>query len=175
MQALLFILNALLTLVVFAFLLRVLLPLLRADFRNPIGQAVFRVTDPLVLPLRRVIPPAGRVDLASVVALLLVQFAGTALLRSVAGAGFDPFAIVADGALGLVRTVLDLYFFSLLVYALLSWVTPPGTYNPASQFLGRLCEPVLAPVRRIIPPIGGLDLSVLFVMIGVQALRIAIS
>ena len=71
-----------------AFLLRVLMPLVRADFRNPLGQAVLRFTDPLVRPLRRVLAPAGRVDVASIVALLLVQFAGTALLRLVAGGGF---------------------------------------------------------------------------------------
>jgi len=76
MAAILFILDALLTLVVVAFLLRALMPLVRADFRNPLGQAVLRFTDPLVRPLRRVIGPVGRVDTASIVALLLVQFAG---------------------------------------------------------------------------------------------------
>lgn len=171
MQALLFVLDTLLSLLVIAFLLRVLLPLVRADFRNPIGQAVMRITDPLVLPLRRVLPPAGRVDLASVVALLLVQLAGTAILRLVAGFGLGPAAIVAQGLLALLRTVLDFYFFAILIYALLSWVAP-GTYSPASQFLGRICEPVLAPLRRIIPPLGGLDLSALFAMIALQALKI---
>lgn len=174
MQALLFIVDAILTLLVIAFLLRVLLPMVRADFRNPIGQAIFRITDPLVLPLRRVLPPAGRVDLASVVALLLVQLAGTVLLRLLAGFGLDPLSVLAQVLFGLLRTVLDFYFFALLIYALLSWITPPGTYNPASQLLGRVCEPLLAPVRRVIPPVGGLDLSALFVMIGLQALRIAL-
>ena len=171
MQALLFVLDSLITLVVIAFLLRVLLPLLRADFRNPIGQAVLKVTDPLVMPLRRVMAPAGRVDVASVVALLLVQFAGTLVLRLVAGHGFDPAAIVVQGMLGLLRTVLQFYFVAILIYAVLSWVAP-GTYSPANQLLARICEPLLGPVRRVIPPLGGLDLSALLVLIALQALQI---
>ena len=99
MQALLFILNALFTLIVIAFLLRVLMPLVRADFRNPFGEAVLKVTNPLVLPLRKFMPPGKRIDPSSVVALLIVQFAGTALLRAVAGGGFgleaDPAAVAS--------------------------------------------------------------------------------
>jgi YggT family protein len=174
MQALLFILDTLITLIVIAFLLRVLLPLVRADFRNPIGQAVLKFTDPLVMPLRRVIPPAGRVDLASVVALLLVQLAGTLVLRLLAGYGFDPAALVVHGLMSLLRTVLQFYFVSILIYALLSWIAP-GTYSPANQLLSRICEPLLAPVRRVVPPIGGLDLSALFVLIALQALQILLS
>jgi uncharacterized protein YggT (Ycf19 family) len=107
MAAILFILDALLTLVVVAFLLRALMPLVRADFRNPLGQAVLRFTDPLVRPLRRVIGPVGRVDTASIVALLLVQFTGAALLRLVAGGGFALPEILIAGLLGLRGAELD--------------------------------------------------------------------
>jgi len=171
MQALLFILDTLITLVVIAFLLRVLMPLIRADFRNPIGQAVMQVTNPLVMPLRRILPPAGRVDLASVAALVIVQLAGTLLLRVASGHGFDPGGVLLQGFFGLLRTILQFYTIAILVYALLSWIAP-GTYSPANQLLGRICEPLLAPVRRVIPPLGGLDLSALFVLIGLQALQI---
>jgi YggT family protein len=143
MAALLFVLDALVTLVVIAFLLRLLLPIVRADLRNPIGQGVLKVTNPVVMPLRRLLGSAGRIDLASLVALLLVQLAGTAALRLAAGGGL----------------------------ALLSWIGPAG-HGPAAHLLGRLCEPLLAPVRRLVPPIGGLDLSALFVLIGLQALQI---
>jgi YggT family protein len=170
MQALLFILNALLTLVVVAFLLRVLMPLVRADFRNPIGEAVMSVTNPLVLPLRKLLPPGKRFDPASLVALILVQLAGTALLRAVAGGGFSLDAIVIGGFYALLHTVLQFYFFAVLLYALLSWFG--GGYNPAAQILGRLVEPLLAPIRRVVPPLGGLDLSALFLMIALQALQI---
>jgi len=171
MAALLFILDALLTLVVVAFLLRLLMPIVRADFRNPIGQAVLQLTNPLVMPLRRLLPPAGRIDVASAAALLVVQLAKTAALRLVSGAGL-PLLPLAGGALrDLASTVLQFYFVVVLVYALLSWVAP-GNHGPGPQLLGRLCEPLLAPLRRIVPPIGGLDLSALFVLIGLQALQI---
>lgn len=171
MQALLFILNALFTLIVIAFLLRVLLPLVRADFRNPIGEAVLKVTNPLVLPLRKIAPAGKRFDPASLVSLLLVQFAGTALLRSVAGGGFQLQSVLVGGLLGLLQTVLQFYFVAVLLYALLSWFQAGG-YNPASQILGRLVEPLLTPIRRVVPPLGGLDLSALFLMIALQALLI---
>ncbi len=171
MAALLFVLHSLLTLVVIAFLLRVLMPLVRADFRNPLGQAVLRFTDPLVRPLRRVLQPAGKLDVASIVALLLVQFAGTALIRLVAGGGFAAGPVLASGLKELLRTVLQFYTVAILVQAVLSWVAP-GTHNPATQLLGRLCEPLLRPFRRLIPPVGGLDFSPLLVLIGLQALQI---
>jgi YggT family protein len=171
MAAILFILDALLTLVVVAFLLRALMPLVRADFRNPLGQAVLRFTDPLVRPLRRVIGPVGRVDTASIVALLLVQFTGAALLRLVAGGGFALPEILIAGLLGLAQTVLRFYTVAILAYAVLSWIAP-GTYSPATRLLAALCEPLLGPVRRILPPVAGLDLAPLFVLIGLQALQI---
>jgi YggT family protein len=172
MQALIFVLDALITLIVIAFLLRALFPLVRADFRNPIGQAVLRVTDPLVLPLRRVLPPAKRVDSAALVALLIVQLAGTALLMAVARASLaSPLAVAALAARDLARTVLQFYFFAVLLHVVLSWVAP-GARSPAAVLLDRLCEPLLRPLRRAIPPLGGLDFSPIFVLIGLQALQI---
>jgi len=171
MTALLFIFDALLTLVVVAFLLRLLMPLVRADFRNPIGQAVLQLTSPVLLPLRRLLPPAGRVDVAAVVALLLVQLAKTAALQAVAGGGFRLGGLLAFGLRDLASTVLQFYFVAVLLYALLSWFGPAG-YSPGAQLLSRLCEPLLSPLRRIIPPIGGLDFSALLVLIGLQALQI---
>ncbi len=171
MAAILFILNALLTLVVVAFLLRALMPLVRADFRNPLGQAVLQFTDPLVRPLRRVLGPVGRVDMASIAAVLLVQFAGTALLRLVAGRGFSVAVTLLEAPRMLAQTVLSLYSVAILAYVVLSWIAP-GTHSPATRLLDALCEPLLRPFRRIIPPIAGLDLAPVFVLICLQALQI---
>lgn len=175
MDALLFVVRTLLqVLLVTVFLLRVLLPLVRADARNPLSQAVIRITNPLVLPLRRLLPPAGRVDTASLVALLIVQLATTLLLFGLSGFGFPGVALLVRAALAaLAVTVLQFYFFAVLVYALLSWVAP-GTYSPAASLLAAICEPLLRPVRRVLPPLGGLDLSALFVLIALQALQILI-
>ena len=171
MQALLFIFDALFTLLVIAFLLRVLMPLVRADFRNPFGEAVLKITNPLVLPLRKLLPPGKRVDPSALAALLLVQFAGSALLRVMAGAGFQLESILLGGLLDLLHRVLQFYFFAVLLYALLSWFAG-AAYSPAAQVLGKLVEPLLTPIRRIVPPLGGLDLSAVFLLIALQALQI---
>lgn len=171
MEAILYIVRALLWLVVFAFLLRVILQVVRADFRNAIAQAIVRVTNPLVLPLRRVIPPIGKFDVASLVALLLVQFAAAAILLSLSGFALEPVGLARVALMELLRNVLQFYLVAIIIYVILSWVAP-GTYSPAGALLASICEPLLAPVRRVIPPIGGLDLSALFVLIGLQALLI---
>jgi YggT family protein len=177
MDAIIFIVRTLLqVLLVTVFLLRVLLPLSRSDPRNQLSQAVIRLTNPLVLPLRRLLPPMGRVDTASLAALLIVQIAATATLWLL---GAYPF--ISNGAqfmsivlLNLLTTVLQFYTFALIIYVLLSWVAP-GTYSPASALLSSLCEPLLRPVRRLIPPLAGIDFSALFVIIALQALYIAIT
>ena len=175
MRALLYVLDALFTLVLVAFLLRVILPLVDAGFRNPIGEAVLKVTDPLVLPLRRLFKPVGRIDVAAVVALVLVQLLATVLLLGLGGVGALALPVVVLHAL---RSLLDLtlQFFTvcLLIYVVLSWVAP-DVRNPAVQLLARVCEPVLKPVRRVLPPLGGLDLSPLLVLIALQALRIVLN
>ncbi|HEU4487184.1 MAG TPA: YggT family protein [Povalibacter sp.] len=177
MDAIIFIVRTLLqVLLVTVFLLRVLLPLARADSRNQLSQAVIRLTNPLVLPLRRILPPIGKIDTASIVALLIVQAAATATLWLL---GAYPFARGADVFIritlfSLIGTILLFYTYALLLYVLLSWVAP-GTYSPAAALLNSLCEPILRPIRRIIPPIAGIDLSALFAIIGLQALYIAIS
>jgi len=176
MEALIFIVRALLQIVIVIFLLRVLLPLARADSRNQLSQAVIRMTNPLVLPLRRIIPPIGKVDTASIVALLLVQLAATAalwVLRAYpSGLGAAFFLQIA--LLSLIGTILLFYTYALFLFILLSWVAP-GTYSPAASLLQSVCEPLLRPVRRLIPPIAGIDFSALFVIIGLQALYILIS
>jgi YggT family protein len=177
MDALIFIVRTLLqVLLVTVFLLRVLLPLVRADTRNQLSQAVIRMTNPLVLPLRRILPPVGKVDTASIVALIIVQVAATATLWLL---GAYPLVFTVTQFLqivfiALVITTLQFYTFALFLYVLLSWVAP-GTYSPAATLLNSLCEPLLRPLRRIIPPFGGMDLSALFLIIGLQALVILIT
>jgi YggT family protein len=170
-DALYFVLNTLLTLVVVVFLLRLLMPVVRADFRNPVGEAVLRVTNPLVLPLRRAIPSRRRFDVASLLALLIVHFIKTIVLLLVRGAVLRPETVLIAGLYGLLITVIQFYFYAVLIYALMSWFAGAGR-SPVGDILGRLCEPLLAPFRRVIPPLGGLDLSALFLLIALQAVLI---
>ena len=177
MDAIIFIVRTLLqVLLVTVFLLRVVLPLARADSRNQLSQAVIRLTNPLVLPLRRLLPPIGKVDTASLAALLIVQIAATATLWLLGAYPHvtTPAQFMTIVLVSLLATTVQFYTFALLLYVLLSWVAP-GTYSPASALLSSLCEPLLRPVRKLIPPLAGIDFSALFVIIGLQALYIALT
>lgn len=175
MDAIHFLVDTAFTFLVYAFLLRLLLQVVRADFRNPLSQAVLALTNWLVLPLRKVLPSVGRFDTASLVALLAVQFAATLVLFRMRTGVVFPFVPLAVEALrALAHTTLLLYTFLIFVYALLSFIAP-GTRSPASALLASLCEPVLGPLRRVLPVVGGLDFSPLVAIVGLQALRILLS
>lgn len=175
MNALLYIVKALLSLVLFVMLLRLLLQLARADFRNPVAQAIVRLTNWLILPLRRLLPPIGRVDTASVVAVVLVGLAEVAILHALATSDFPPLLPwIRESALIIVLATLRLYFFAIVLYALLSLVAQ-GSYSPFQSVLDALVEPVLRPFRRLIPGVAGLDLSPLWACIAIQAIIILIS
>lgn len=174
MDALHFLADAALTFLVYAFLLRLVLQLVRADFRNPLAQAVLALTNWLVLPLRKVLPPVGRLDTASLVALLAAQLAATLILfrlRTGVSYPFVPLALEAMRALA--QSALLLYTVLIFVYALLSFIAP-GVRSPANALLASLCEPVLAPLRRVLPAVGGIDFSPLVAIVGLQALRILV-
>jgi YggT family protein len=171
MSALIYILQSLLTLALFVVLLRLFLQWARADFRNPICQAIVRLSNPLIVPLRRVLPPIGKVDTASVVAVVLVAIVEVVILTSLAGVPLDPLFVLRAAALEIVRTALWLYFYAIFLYALISMVAPGG-YTPLHSLLTSLCEPVLRPIRRFIPPLGGIDLSPLWAGILIQAILI---
>lgn len=171
MEALNFVVESVLAFVVYAFLLRVLLQLVRADFRNPLAQAVVALTNWLVLPLRRVLPPAGRFDTASFVALLAVQLAATLIQFRLRTGVIYPLVPLASAALRqLANSALLLYTILIFAQALLSFV--PGARSPITAMLASLCEPVLRPIRRVLPVVGGLDFSPLVAILGLTALRI---
>ena len=172
MEALRYVIDTLLWLLTLAFLLRFLFQLVRADFRDPMADAVVRVTNWLILPLRRILPPVGKIDTATVVAVLLIAAIRTAVLLALTGGGLgDVVVFLRITVIDLVDLTLRVYLFALLLYWLTSFVSPGG-YAPGVRLLGQLCEPILRPVRRVIPPIGQIDFSVLWVSIGIGALLI---
>ncbi|MEL7448457.1 MAG: YggT family protein [Pseudomonadota bacterium] len=174
MNALIFIVKTLFELYLYTFILRFALQWVRADFNNPLSQAVVRITNPLVRPLRRVIPGWAGLDMATLVVVIVLELIGTAaLLALLAGGAPDPVTLITVSAMRLAVHVIRLFFFAILIHVILSWVSAGG-YNPVAAVVHQLCEPLLRPVRRIVPPIGGLDLSALFVLIGLQALQMLI-
>jgi len=165
MNALFYIVETLMSLAVFVFLLRLLLQWARADFRNQVAQAVVKITNPIVMPLRRVLPPIGKLDTASAVAVLLIAFAEELILLFVRGFFvLDPLYLARAVVLRIIVILITTYLYAIILYALLSFVAP-GNYSPMNSILTSLCEPVLRPFRRVIPPIGGLDLSPLWATI----------
>ena len=180
MQALFFVVRTLIDLYILAFVLRLVLQWARADFYNPFSQFIVRVTNPLVIPGRRMLPAAGRLDTATLVAILLLEILATYLLTwlvmgSEPGAAFpQPLTMGIYALLRTVVAVFNLLFFAVLIRVILSWVSP-GVHSPVTAVLWAVTEPVMAPIRRLIPPIGGLDISPLFVLIALQALRMLVS
>jgi YggT family protein len=174
MRELHYIASWLFTFVVGAFLLRLLCQLVRTEFRNPLVQALTRLTNPVILPLRRILPPLGRVDTASVVAVLLAQLAATAVLTALAGFGLPgPVALLLRATIALADTTLSLYVVAIIGYVILSWVAPDG-YNPAARVLGDLVTPLLRPLRRALPTLGGLDLSPLVAIMLLRVLQMVL-
>ena len=167
-----FLADTLFSLLLYVFLLRLLMQWTRTSFRNPIADAIVRLSNWLVMPLRRVLPPLGRIDTASVVAAYAVALLQTAAL-SVILVGVLPDALpwLAVAGLELVRSALWLYFWAIFIYALSSMIAP-GVSSPLQDLLASLCEPVLERIRRAVPAIGGLDLSPMWAGIIIQVLLI---
>jgi YggT family protein len=174
MQAILYILDTLASLYLAVLLLRLLMQLSRADFRNPIGRGIVQLTDPVIRPLRRILPPIGKLDTASVVAILVLMALKISALHAIAGLGIlPPIALLRETLWDVAGLVLRTYFFSIVLNAILSFVAP-GNYSPAQSLLNAICNPVLNPIRRVIPSIAGLDLSPLWACIAIQALLLII-
>jgi YggT family protein len=172
MEAIRYIVDTLLWLLTLAFVLRLLFQWVRADFRDPMADAIVRLTNWLILPLRRLLPPIGKVDTATVVAVIAIASLRTFVTFAMAGQGVgDVVQFLRITLINLVDLVLRIYLFALLLYWLTSFVSPGG-YAPGLRLLARLCEPILKPVRRIIPPIGQIDFSVLWVSIVIGALLV---
>jgi YggT family protein len=172
MEAIRYIVDTLLWLLTLAFVLRLLFQWVRADFRDPMADAIVRVTNWLILPLRRLLPPIGKVDTATVVAVVAVASVRTFAALALVGEGVgDVGLFLRMTVIGLAGLVLRIYLFALLLYWLTSFVSPGG-YAPGVRLLAQLCEPILKPVRRIIPPIGQIDFSVLWVSIVIGGLLV---
>ncbi|WP_422911024.1 YggT family protein [Pseudomonas sp. MAC6] len=140
-------------------LLRFILQLVRADFYNPLSQFIVRATHPLLKPLRKVIPSFAGLDLASLVLAIVVQLVLMALTLMLLGYGVDnPLQLLVWSIIGVTALFLKVFFFALIISVILSWVAQ-GSHNPTAMLINQICEPLLAPIRRILPSMGGLDLS----------------
>ncbi|WP_341708161.1 YggT family protein [Halopseudomonas sp.] len=149
-------------------LLRFLLQLVRADFYNPVSQFIVRATKPLLMPLRRIIPGYGGLDFASLVLALVIQLVLMILIIVLMGYALpNIILLVAWSAIAILALFAKIFFFALIISVILSWVAQ-GSYNPAVLLINQLCEPLLAPIRKILPALGGLDLSPIAAFIAIR-------
>lgn len=152
--------------------LRFLLQIVRADFYNPLSQFIVKVTNPLLIPLRKVIPGLFGIDIASILLALVLQVLAIQLLAFILGQGLLPVTyLIVVSLYRLIELVLNIYFFSFIVLVVISWVAP-HTHNPVIALLYSLTEPVLQPIRRVIPPMGGLDFSVMVAILLIFIIKI---
>ncbi|MCC5825766.1 YggT family protein [Alkalimonas sp.] len=169
-NALFFLINTGFNLYLMVVVLRLWLQLARADFYNPFSQFIVKATNPLVLPLRKVIPSLGPLDTATLVLAWLVAVVKMLLLQQLLLGGIAISQALVAGVLILLKESLSLMFWILVIRAILSWFSQGR--NPIEQVMHQLTEPLLRPIRRVIPPMGGLDLSVLVALIALQFVQI---
>jgi len=165
-----FLLNTVFSLYILAVMLRFLLQWVHADFRNPVAQALVKITNPPLKPLRRFIPGLGGIDLASIILMLVLQIIALVLIAMIIGVQYTPAALLLAAIAELLALLINVFLFSILIQVIISWVNP-GAYNPVMTMLYSLNEPILRPARRLIPPVGGLDLSPLVAAVALQILK----
>lgn len=162
-----FILDTLFSLYIGAVMLRFLLQWVRADFRNPISKFLITITHPLLKILRRFIPAIGNIDTASIVLMLALQILATGGIAFLQGSLFSIGGLILTAFAQLIALFLNVMFYAVFARALLSWFQA-GTYNDFSMLLYSLTEPMLRVCRGMLPNLGGLDLSVLIAIFGLQ-------
>jgi len=163
--------NTLINIYLFLLMLRFLLQASRADYYNPISQSVVKVTQPVVRPFQSFLGPVmGHFDLATLAAGFVIKAVSILVILQIAGFGMAPLVGVAIGAIAaLANAILKIYFLALIVMIILSWVAPNASH-PGALLVMQLVEPIMAPVRKVIPPLGMIDLSPIVVFITISIL-----
>ena len=174
LDALIFLVRTFADLYLLTFLLRFIMQWARANHYNPLSQVVFKVTNPLVVPARRLLPSVAGLDMPTLVVLIVLEIVVTFVLLRLVGLSLPIPRLLFYSLLRLISLVLWFYVGALIIYAVLSWFAQPSR-NPMAMLLGGLVEPLLRPARRMLPPIGGFDLSVLLVIVLLQATTIIVS
>jgi YggT family protein len=172
-SALIFLVKTLTDLYLLTFLLRFIMQWVRASYYNPFAQFVLKVTSPLVVPARRVLPSVAGLDTPTLAVLVVLEIAATWLMLRLLGLSLPIADLLLYSILRLVALTLWFYTVALFIYVVLSWFGDRGM-NPMAALLGQILEPLLRPFRRLLPAIGGLDLTPLIVILLLQAAAIAL-
>ncbi len=161
--------NTLVNIYLFLLMLRFLLQASRADYYNPISQSVVKITQPAVGPFQGFLGPVmNRFDLATLAAGFVIKAVSILIILQIAIGGMPPLVGVAIGTLAaLANAILKIYFFALIVMIILSWVAPNASH-PGALLVMQLIEPIMAPLRKVIPPLGMIDLSPIVAFIAIS-------
>lgn len=168
-----YVIEAIFGLYILVVMLRFVMQLVRADFYNPLSQFIVKATNPLLNPLRRIIPGIAGIDMASVVLLLGLQMAKLTLIALTAGVVLSLTGIFVLAIADLFALLLNLYMISIFAQIILSWVGQGG-HNPLTGILYAINEPVMRPARKILPAMSGIDLSPILVFLSIGLLKILI-
>lgn len=156
---------------ILAVLLRFILQWARADFYNPLSQFVVKITNPLLIPLRRVIPGWGGVDFAAVVLMVALKVIELLLISTLQGLSFSPLLLVLTALSSLIGLAVMTLIIIIFISAILSWLGPHSP-NPMVSLLHQIADPVLRPFRRLVPNLGGIDISPIVAIISLQIFKI---
>lgn len=167
--ALLFLITTVFDLYLFVLIIRLTLAFVRADYFNPLTQFIVKLTKPLIDPLRKIIPNIGRIETASIVMLIVVALFKFFLIACLSLGVPHFLGLLVLSIADILKIFLYMFFYAILFQALLSWIQP---YSPLNAILYRLTSPIMRPLQRLIPPVGGFDLSPIPALIGLQLLII---
>jgi len=173
MAAINFLLDFVFDAILMVLIIRVWLQLVRADFYNPLSQFIVKVSNPVVIPMRRIIPGFGGIDLATLLLAYLIASSKFIIIPLLNGDTLNIISSLVLGFIYLIKQSGFLLFIVMLVMALMSWVVQG--FNPTQAIFHQLTEPVLRPIRKIVPSIGGLDLSVLIAFLLLNVINILLS
>lgn len=167
--ALIYLIGTITDLYVAAILLRLLLQWVRADFYNPLSQFLVKITNPVLVPARRIIPSIGRLDTASVVVMILLELAQLAIINQIGQSEFSLQFLLLFAIRKLLFSLIMMYFILIIARVIISWIASQS-HHPLIPLIYQLTEPVLRPISKLIPPLGGIDLSPLFALIALRFL-----
>ena len=168
--AAIFVIQTLGSLYLLIVLLRFILQLVRANFYNPLCQFTVKATQPLLKPLRRVIPSLFGLNMSSLVLAILVQMVIFAIVLTLSYMSFNILGLLAWAIIGVTALFLKVFFFALIISVILSWVAP-GSNSPGAELVNQITEPALAPFRRMLPSMGGLDISPIIAFMVIQLIQ----
>ena len=172
-----FLIDILIHLYIVVLMLRLILQWAHADFYNPVSQFVVKVTNPVVTPLRRLIPGYWGIDFATLLSILVftaIKLSLVALINGAALSDISALGLFLSTLLETVNLILNIFLFAIIVQAILSWVNP-DPYNPVVGLLHAITAPVLKPFRQLVPPISGMDISPIFAIITILFIKQSIN